>query len=781
MLIKYRVHELAKDLDISNKEIIDLILKYFGVAKKHMTLLTEEELNVVFEFVTQTRPVASLDAYQMKAATPIAVVGGLTAEGSPGNNKNKAFAAVKMNDAPSRAVPKKAATPAPTPKNDKKPPQDTRGQVTVEMRAVNVNLDKYNERYERMAQPAKDGFVNKQKFGRRPQRGQVRRETEQSKIRKLEMERQRRQNLKVLIQDEILVGDLALKLKVTSAEVIKKLVGLGVMAGVSQAIDFDTAATVATELGFKAEKEVVVTLEEKLLSNNEDLTGDLERRDPVVVVMGHVDHGKTSLLDKIKHTAVIETEHGGITQHIGAYSVPVGDRRIAFLDTPGHEAFTAMRARGAQVTDIAVLVVAADDGVMPQTVEAINHAKEANVSIVVAINKIDKPAADAERIKQELTEHGLIAEEWGGDTICVPVSAKNGENIETLLDMILLVADLKDLKANPRTLAKGIVIEAKLDKGKGPVATLLVQNGTLRAGDLVIAGTAIGRIRAMQDSSGKRIKQAEPSTPVGVAGLATVPSAGDVFNVVEDEKLAKELVEERKIGRKEENFNASNKVTLDNLFECIARGEMKTLNIVLKADVQGSVEALKHSLEKLSNKVVSVKIIHCAVGAVNKSDVMLAAASHAIVVGFNVRADAIATELQNKEEVDVRFYRIIYDAIDEIKSAMKGMLPPKIRDVEQGRVLVQVVYKISSIGTVAGSRVLSGKVTRNSKIRVVRDGVIVADDDIQSLKRQKDNVKEALEGFECGILLAKFNDIKEGDVLEAHVQESYIDDQFVDD
>ena len=484
------------------------------------------------------------------------------------------------------------------------------------------------------------------------------------------------------------------------------------------------------------------------------------------------------MLDAIKNTTVSAGEAGGITQHVAAYRVPVKDSYITFLDTPGHEAFTAMRARGAQVTDIAILVVAADDGIMPQTVEAINHAKAAGVTIIVAINKIDKPEADVEKIKQELTEYDLVPEEWGGETICVPVSAKSHQNIDTLLDMVLLVAELKDLKANPKAKASGAIIEAKLDKGKGPLATLLIQNGTLKVGDMVIAGTAVGKIRTIYNDSGAKIKQAGPSTPVEVTGLSETPSAGDIFNVVEDEKLAKELAEKRKTGQKEEQFKQYQKITLDNLFDHIASGEMKTLNIIIKADVQGSVEALKQSLEKLSGSEVRVKVIHGAVGAVNKSDIMLAEASHAIIIGFNVRADAIAQEMQSKSEVDVRFYRVIYDAINEIKDAMRGLLTPKTRDVEQGSVLVQMVYKISSVGTVAGCKVSSGKVTRNSKIRVVRDGIIMADDTIASLKRQKDNVKEVLEGFECGILLEKFADIKEGDIFEAYTQESYIDDKI---
>ncbi len=766
MLIKYRIYELAKDLNVPNKEIIAIVKKYFDVDKKHMTSLTEDELNILFEYFTQNNQVPNLNAYASASLKPSVPKKENQQEG---NRRHKTQQPENKNS---------------TPKNKEKlktsvAPQ--KGKVTVEMRAVNVNLDKYNERYEKMVQnPNNDRFTNKQKLGSKYNKGRgfKKKQERMNAQEKMELERKRRQNLKVLIPEEIVVNDLALKLKVTSSEVIKKLISLGVMANITQTIDYDTAAIVAEELDFNVEKEVVVTIEERLFEAEPDNPEDLMPRSPVVVVMGHVDHGKTSLLDAIKNTAVSAGEAGGITQHVAAYRVPVKDNYITFLDTPGHEAFTAMRARGAQVTDIAILVVAADDGIMPQTVEAINHAKAAGVTIIVAINKIDKPEADVEKIKQELTEYDLVPEEWGGETICVPVSAKSHQNIDTLLDIVLLVAELKDLKANPKAKASGAIIEAKLDKGKGPLATLLVQNGTLKVGDMVIAGTAVGKIRTIYNDSGAKIKQAGPSTPVEVTGLSETPSAGDIFNVVEDEKLAKELAEKRKTGQKEEQFKQYQKITLDNLFDHIASGEMKTLNIIIKADVQGSVEALKQSLEKLSGSEVRVKVIHGAVGAVNKSDIMLAEASHAIIIGFNVRSDAIAQEMQSKSEVDVRFYRVIYDAINEIKDAMRGLLTPKTRDVEQGSVLVQMVYKISSVGTVAGCKVSSGKVTRNSKIRVVRDGIIVADDTIASLKRQKDNVKEVLEGFECGILLEKFADIKEGDIFEAYTQESYIDDKI---
>ena len=583
----------------------------------------------------------------------------------------------------------------------------------------------------------------------------------------------RKQQLKVLIPEEIAVSELASRLKVTATEVIKKLMGLGVMASINEIIDFDTASLVAEELGAKVEKEVIVTIEERLIADEEDPEESLEERCPVVVVMGHVDHGKTSILDRIRNANVAEGEAGGITQHIGAYQVYYNDKKITFLDTPGHEAFTSMRARGANITDIAILVVAADDGIMPQTVESINHAKAAGVSIIVAINKMDKEGANADKVKQELTEHGLVVEEWGGDVIAVPVSAKTGMGIDELLENILLVSEVRELKANPNKLAKGTVIEARLDKGKGPTATVLVQGGTLNSGDVIIAGTAVGRVRTMTNDKGRKIEKAGPSTPVEITGLGDVPSAGDIFNAVADEKLARELVEQRKHEAKEEVFKQYQKVTLDNLFAQISEGEMKELPLIVKADVQGSVEAVKQSLEKLSNEEVRVKVIHGAVGAVSESDVMLANASNAIIVGFNVRPDPVAKDSAERDGVDIRLYRVIYDAIEEISTAMKGMLAPKFREVETARVEVRQVYKITNVGIVAGSYVLSGKVGRNNEIRVVRDGIVIAEDKMSSLKRFKDDVKEVAEGYECGITLEKFSDIKEGDIFEAFFMEEY--------
>ena len=657
-------------------------------------------------------------------------------------------------------------------------------QVTkkVDTRGSYVELDKYNERYETIAPTGKmnnDNFRNKQKINQKSQqRGKQygkQRETEAQKLKRLELERARKQQLKVQIPDEIVVGELASRLKVTASEVIKKLFGLGVMASINETIDFDTASLVAEELGAKVEKEVVVTIEERLFEDVEDKPEDLVPRSPVVVVMGHVDHGKTSILDYIRHASVQTTEAGGITQHIGAYRVHLEDRDITFLDTPGHEAFTSMRARGAMITDIAILVVAADDGIMPQTVEAINHAKAAGIQIIVAINKMDKEGANPERVKEELTKYGLVCEDWGGDVICVPVSAKTGEGMDTLLEMVGLTADVMELKANPNRLAKGAVIEARLDKGRGPIATLLVQNGTLHTGDAIIAGTAVGRVRVMRDDKGRTVKEAGPSVPVEIMGLSEVPSAGDTFAAVEDEKLARELVEKRKQEAKEEQFKSYQKVTLDNLFSSIEQGEVKELPIIVKGDVQGSVEAVTQSLEKLSNNEVRVRVIHGGVGAVSESDVMLAMASGAIIVGFNVRPHQSAEDTAKENGVEIRLYRVIYDAIEDITAAMKGMLAPKYREVMLGKVEVRQVYKITGVGVVAGSYVLDGKVSRNSQIRIVRDGIVVGDDNIAGLQRFKDAVKEVAAGYECGISLEKFTDIKEGDIFEAYVMEEYRD------
>lgn len=801
---KYRVRDVAKDLDVKTNYVTELIEKNFGGAKKSsMTALESDELDLLFDTVTKENAVDSFDEYfalkskkeaPTKKEAPAAEQKSEQKEAAAKPAQKSAPAKdakpAAKNEKPAAKAQEQAAKPAedrPKKKNDNKPMQSrTKGERrTVDTRAGNVELDKYNERYENIA-PANNGMqsdksVHKQKLKQRSTQYRKqgmrssRRETEAQRLARIAAERAKKPQIVVKIPDEIVVSDLAAMLKMTAAEVVKKLFSLGVMATVNQVIDYDTAAIVATELGAKAEKEVVVTIEDRIIDDSDDSAEDLSPRDPVVVVMGHVDHGKTSLLDAIRHTDVTATEAGGITQHIGAYRVDLNGQKITFLDTPGHAAFTSMRARGAQATDIAVLVVAADDGIMPQTIEAINHAKAAGVDIIVAINKMDKPGVTTDRIMQQLTEYDLIPEEWGGDTICVPVSAVTKMNIDKLLEAILLVAEMKELKANPNRAAKGIVIEARLDKNRGPIATLLVQNGTLHSGDIIVAGTSVGRVRVMVDDKGRKVNEAGPSVPVEIMGLAEAPQAGDAFDAVSDERLARELVEQRKQKQKEEQFKSFEKVTLENLFSSLKEGELKELDIIVKADVQGSVEAVKQSLEKLSNDEVRVKIIHGGVGAINESDVMLANASNAIIVGFNVRPDPVAAQNAERDGVDIRCYRIIYDCIDEIQAAIKGMLAPKFREVQQGRAEVRQIVKISSVGNIAGCYVLSGKVTRNSKIRVVRDGVVITEDEISSLRRFKDDVKEVAQNFECGIGLAKFNDIKEGDIFEAFTIEEYRD------
>ncbi len=806
---KYRVRDVAKDLDVKTNYVTELIEKSFGGAKKSsMTALESDELDLLFDTVTKENAVDSFDEYfalKSKKEAPEkkeeAQQPEQKSEEKSAEKKEAAKPAQKpapakearpaaKTEKPAAKAQTQAAKPAedkqPKKKSDKPMQSRTKGERrTVDTRAGNVELDKYNERYENIA-PANNGMqsdksVNKQKLKQRSTQYRKqgmrssRRETEAQRLARIAAERAKKPQIVVKIPDEIVVSDLAAMLKMTAAEVVKKLFSLGVMATVNQVIDYDTAAIVATELGAKAEKEVVVTIEDRIIDDSDDSAEDLSPRDPVVVVMGHVDHGKTSLLDAIRHTDVTATEAGGITQHIGAYRVDLNGHKITFLDTPGHAAFTSMRARGAQATDIAVLVVAADDGIMPQTIEAINHAKAAGVDIIVAINKMDKPGATTDRIMQQLTEYDLIPEEWGGDTICVPVSALTKMNIDKLLESILLVAEMKELKANPNRAAKGIVIEARLDRNRGPIATLLVQNGTLHSGDIIVAGTSVGRVRVMVDDKGRKVKEAGPSVPVEIMGLAEAPQAGDAFDAVSDERLARELVEQRKQKQKEEQFKSFEKVTLENLFSSLKEGELKELDIIVKADVQGSVEAVKQSLEKLSNDEVRVKIIHGGVGAINESDVMLANASNAIIVGFNVRPDPVAAQNAERDGVDIRCYRIIYDCIDEIEAAIRGMLAPKFREVQQGRAEVRQVVKISSVGNIAGCYVLSGKVTRNSKIRVVRDGIVITEDEISSLRRFKDDVKEVAQNFECGIGLAKFNDIKEGDIFEAFIIEEYRD------
>ena len=774
VVIKYKLSDVAKDLNVQNKELIDFLYQTLGESKKHTSPLTEAELNHVFEHYTQKNSEASLDAYLASAPAPkvaekdiLKKADGTVVAAGPAKRKERIRP----------AKPEKENKPAPEKREVVT--------VTVDTRITDVNLDKFNEKYTELAstknvenrrKPTPAG--NKQKFSgrnnRRQQPFQKKRETEAERLQRIQLEKARKAQLKVSIPDEITVGELASRLKVNVAQVIKKLMGLGIMAAISEVVDFDTASLVAEELGAKVEHEVHVTIEERLFEMDEDKDEDLEERPPVVVVMGHVDHGKTSILDAIRKTRVTAGEAGGITQHIGAYQVTMNGKPITFLDTPGHEAFTSMRARGANLTDIAVLVVAADDGIMPQTVESINHAKAANTTIM-AINKMDKPTANPNHVMEQLTQYELVPEEWGGDTICVPVSALTGQGIEDLLESINLVAEVKELKANPHRRAKGAVIEARLDKGQGPVATILVQKGTLHQGDVVIAGTSVGRVRVMRDDQGAILKEAGPSMPVEITGLTEVPAAGDLFDAVEDEKLARELADRRAAEQKEQQFSAYKKVTLDNLFSQIAEGERKELAIIVKADVQGSAEAVKQSLEKISNDEVRVRVIHAGVGAINKSDVMLANAGNAIIIGFNVRPDPVAKEEAAQAEVELRMYRVIYDAINDVTDAMKGMLAPKFREVELGRAEVRSVFKISSAGTIAGCYVLEGKVTRAAKIRLVRDGIVITEDEIDSLRRFKDDVKEVAQGYECGIGLDKFSDIKEGDIFEAFIMEEYRD------
>lgn len=811
MMMKYKVSEVAKDLNVSNKEVLD-ILKDYGEPKKSVTALVEDELDIVFETFTQKRNMENLDAYFASADQPVVVEqpaeapkaeektapakqprtqGNNRASGNAKNeraNGNRRERSQNTQNAPrqnDRQPQQNAAEPvqqAKQPEQNNEPVIRQRVNRVVDTRSSNVNIDRFNEKYDNLATEKvgrTDNTVSKQKLNQksRQNRGKpknAKRETEAERLRRIAMERKAKP-LNITVPDEITVGEFASRLKATAAEVIKKLMMLGVFATVNDTIDFDTAVLVADEFNARVEKEVVVTIEERIIDDSEDDDANLVPRAPVVVVMGHVDHGKTSLLDAIRHANVTAGEAGGITQHIGAYRVNIGDREITFLDTPGHAAFTTMRARGAMVTDIAVLVVAADDGIMPQTIEAIHHAKAANVSIIVAVNKMDKPSANPDRVLQQLTEHELVPEDWGGDVPVVRVSALTHQGIDDLLEMITLVADMKELKANPDRAAKGTVIEARLDKGRGPIATMLVQNGTLHVGDIVVAGTTVGRIRAMMNDRGERVQEAGPSIPVEVTGLNDVPTGGDVFNAVSDERLARELVEQRINEQKEAIFNARTKVTLDNLFDQMQQGDMKELKIIVKADVQGSVEAVRQSLEKLSNEEVRVNVIHGAVGAVSESDVMLAAASNAIIVGFNVRPDPVAEENAKRDGVDMRMYRIIYDCIEEIESAMKGMLAPKYREVALGKAECREVYKISSVGIVIGGHVTSGKITRNAQVRVVRDGIIVADDKIASLRRFKDDVKEVADGFDCGITLEKFSDVKIGDIIEAYMMEEYRD------
>ena len=772
--VKYRLKEVATDFGTTPKEIAEIIAKFGERPKSNTQVLTDQELNYVFDYMTQTHQISSLEQVYAakptapKAEAPKAAPAKAEQPKQQNNNQN-----VKQNN---NNQPAKQPQPKAEPQKPAEPERKRERRV-VDTSAVQVNANRFADVDNLVSEKVQNYQGGKQKIGggkgkqqQKQQKGGFKgskaKNEEQEKMRRLQMEVARKAPVTVKIPDEITVGELASRMKKTAAEVIKCLMKNGVIAAINQTIDFDTAEFVATELGCKVEKEVTVTIEEQIIDDHVDSAEELETRAPVVVVMGHVDHGKTSTLDAIRKTSVTAGEAGGITQHIGAYTVDVNGQMITFLDTPGHAAFTSMRARGAKSTDIAILVVAADDGIMPQTIESINHAKAAEVPIIVAINKMDKPTANPDKIKEQLTKYDLIPEEWGGDTIIVPISAKTGMGLNELLEMVLLTAEVQELKANPNRRAKGTVIEARLDKTRGPIATLLVQNGTLKQGHIVIAGTAVGRVRVMTNDKGRTVKTAGPSIPVEITGLAEVPTPGDEFNAVVDERMARELVEQRKQAQKDAAANAMSKVTLDNLFARMQEGEMKELPLIVKADVQGSAEAVKASLEKISNEEVRVKVIHAGVGAINESDILLASTSGAIIIGFNVRPDAAAAASGHRANVDMRFYRVIYDAIDEIEAAMKGMLAPQYEEVVLGHAEVRLTYKVSAIGTVAGCMVKDGKVTRDAQVRVLRDNIVIHEGEIGSLQRFKDAAKEVTAGYECGMTVAKFNDIKEGDIFE---------------
>ena len=794
MTITYKINNVAKDLNIPVKQVIEIVAEMGGEPKKSGGSLNEAEMNYLMESYTQKNAEKDLSAFwaSQKPEKPKAE------EKKPAAPKAEAPKAKKEENKPQRQAAQKRSEKTVTLADLAKDAgakaaaqvetvEVKREMRTVDTRTVDVNVDRFNAKYDDLASTKNtdnrrkaSAGGNKQKFTQRGQKQRQqfqkgKRETEFERLQRIQLEKARNAQLKISIPDEITVAELANRLKKSASDVIKKFMMMGEMHTVNDTIDFDTAALIAEEFKAKVEHEVHVSIEERLFEAEEDASEDLVPRPPVVVVMGHVDHGKTSILDAIRKTNVTAGEAGGITQAIGAYQVKVGDTPITFLDTPGHEAFTSMRARGANMTDIAILVVAADDGIMPQTIESIHHAAAAKVKVVVAINKMDKPTANPERIKEQLTQYELIPEDWGGDVGCVPVSAMTGAGINDLLERVVLEAEMLDLKANPNRRAKGAVVEARLDRGQGVVATLLVQNGTLKLGDVIIAGTSVGRVRTMRDDKGRSLKEAGPSMPVEITGLTEVPEAGDLFEAVADERLARELAEKRANEAKEKRFASYTKVTLDNLFDQMAQNDMKELPIVVKADVQGSAEAVKQSLEKISNDEVRVRVIHAGVGAISKSDVDLADASNAIIIGFNVRPDPVAREAAAQAQVEMRMYRVIYDAINDVTDAMKGMLAPKIREVQLGELDVRQVYKISSVGTVAGCRVTSGKITRDSKVRVVRDGIVICEDDIASLKRFKDDAREVAQGFECGVTLAKFADIKEGDVFEAFKLEEYRD------
>ena len=781
-MFKYRVHEVAKDFKVPTKAITEILTEYASTPKNHMQVLTDEELSIIFEYMTQHNQISSIEEIYASSAPK--------AEKKPPKEDAAEKAPAGQKKPEAKPAQKQEARPGsqPAPKQEKqaKPfvPKKVPEKRIIDTSGATINLEKYDERLDKLVpERAENMKRGKEKFTNRNRRGggqnqssgAKRRQEEREKMQRLQFEIAKKAPVKVLIPDEISVGELASRMKKTGAEVVKRLIKMGVMASLSDVIDHDTAELVALDMGCKVEREVTVSIEEKLIDDREDSEEELVPRAPVVVVMGHVDHGKTSLLDRIRRANVVAGEAGGITQHIGAYRVTVNGSPITFLDTPGHEAFTAMRARGAMVTDIAILIVAADDGIMPQTIESINHAKAAGIPIVVAINKMDVHGANPDRIKQQLTEYELVPEEWGGDTIVCPISAKTGQGVDELLEMLVLQAEMCELRANPNRAARGTVIEARLDKGRGPVMTVLVQNGTLRTGDIIIAGTAVGRVRVMMDDKGSRVTEAGPSVPVEITGMSEVPDAGDTFNAVADERMARELVEQRKDEKKQKAAAGNKKVTLDDLFSRIQEGEMKDLNIIVKADVQGSAEAIKSSLEKLSNDEVRVKVIHSGVGAINESDVMLASTSGAIIVGFNVRPDNAARDNAQRMDVDIRMYRVIYDCINEIEAAMKGMLAPKYREAVIGHVEVRQVYKVSHVGTVCGCYVTDGKVVRNCSVRVLRDNIVIHEGELASLRRFKDDVKEVAQSYECGLSVERFNDIKVGDVIEAFVMEQITD------
>ena len=804
-LMKYRVHEVAKDFGVTSKVITEILTQYASTPKNHMQVLEDEELSIIFEYMTQHNQVGSIAEVFADTEKPQeperkedragAETGDTAPAGQSAAGKSDAAAGrqdKKQNRQPQQAAQSSKQQPAQQsqqntqqrsqPKPDKphvpkKMPEkkvvDTRG-------SANTDLSKYDERFDRMAgDKAEQGRRGKQKIGNKNKQRQnqmsasaKRRQEEREKMQRLQFEIAKKAPTRVQIPDEISVQELAVRMKKTGTEVVRRLVKMGVMASLSDTIDYDTAALVAMEMGCKVEHEVVVTVEERLIDDHVDTDAELQPRAPVVVVMGHVDHGKTSLLDYVRNSHVAAGEAGGITQAIGAYVVEINGAPITFLDTPGHEAFTSMRARGAMVTDVAILVVAATEGIKPQTIESINHAKAANIPIVVAINKMDMPGANPEKVKQQLTEYELVPEEWGGDTIMVPISAKTGDGVDELLEMLALQAEMLGLRANPNRAASGTVIEARLDKGRGPIMTVLVQNGTLHQGDIIIAGTSVGRVRTMISDKGQRVKEAGPSVPVEIAGMSEVPNAGDVFNAVDDERMARELVEERKEKAKmAANTGSSKKVSLEDLFARINEGEIKDFNIIVKADVKGSAEAVKASLEKLSNEEVRVRVIHSAVGAINESDVMLAATSGAVIVGFNVRPDNAARDSAVRSDVEIRMYRVIYDCINEIEAAMKGMLAPKFQEKIIGHAEVRQTYKVSKVGTVCGCYVLDGRIQRGCSVRVLRDNIVIFEGELASLRRFKDDVREVASGYECGMQVEKFNDIKELDVIECFVME----------